>query len=272
VWYTGSMNQDQVKDRLLLIQDDVEEFFLIFSGKRSKKVNGLYHPESREIIIHNRNFDSDDALMYTAIHEFAHHVHFTTSPVPVGPRAHTLEFRSILHRLLERAEKVGAYNNPFESDPEIMGMTDRIKNEFLARNGELMKQFGAVLREAEELCRKRGARFDDYLERILSMDRRSATTLMRIKEYDLNPAIGYANMATVASIPNDKKRLHAQQQFEAGKSPDTVKTELRGRPIDEPVDPLEQLEKERMRIQRTIESLNGKLSAVEQRIRKLGGE
>ncbi|MCK4514270.1 MAG: hypothetical protein KAU31_03380, partial [Spirochaetaceae bacterium] len=71
------MNQDQVKEQLLRLEDDTEEFFLIFSGKRSKKANGLYHPDTREIILHNRNFESDTALMYTAIHEFAHHIHFT---------------------------------------------------------------------------------------------------------------------------------------------------------------------------------------------------
>lgn len=266
------MNQDQVKERLLQIEDDVEEFFLVFSGKTSKKVNGLYHPDSREIIIHNRNFENDDALMYTAIHEFAHHVHFTTSPVPVGPRAHTIEFRSILHRLLARAEEIGVYNSPFESDPKIMGLTYRIRTEFLARNGELMKQFGSVLQEAEQLCRERGARFEDYLERVLHLDRRSATTLMRIASYDIDPSIGYQNMATVASIRNDADRQEALSKFQAGESADSVKSTLRAAKHQESVDPLEELEKERRRIQRTIESLENKLGAVERRILSLGGE
>ena len=68
------MNQDQVKEILLRLNEDVEEFFVIFSGKQSNKVNGLYHPDTREIILHNRNFENDQLLMYTAIHEFAHHV------------------------------------------------------------------------------------------------------------------------------------------------------------------------------------------------------
>lgn len=266
------MNQDQVKQRLLQIEEDVEEFFLVFSGKTSKKVNGLYHPDSREIIIHNRNFENDDALMYTAIHEFAHHVHFTTSPVPVGPRSHTIEFRSILHRLLARAEEIGVYKSPFESDPQIMGITYRIRTEFLEKNGSLMKQFGKALQEAEQLCRERGARFEDYLERVLHLDRRTATTLMRIHSYDIDPSIGYQNMATVASIRNEAERNEAVNKFKAGESADSVKTSLRSARHTDEVDPIEELEKERRRIRRTIESLESKLSAVERRIVSLGGE
>ena len=150
------MNQDQVKELLLQIEDGVEEFFLIFSGKSSRKVNGLYHPDTREIIIHNRNFDSDNALLYTAIHEFAHHIHITTSPVPVGPRSHTLAYRNILHQLLVKAEEKGVYANPFES-AEFQALAERLRREFLARNGSIMKSFGAALIEAERLCRQRGA-------------------------------------------------------------------------------------------------------------------
>jgi hypothetical protein len=65
------MNQDQVKAKLLAIEDAPLEFSLIYSGKKSNKVNGLYKPESREIIIHNRNFSDDNLLLYTAIHEYA---------------------------------------------------------------------------------------------------------------------------------------------------------------------------------------------------------
>ncbi|MDP3178270.1 MAG: hypothetical protein Q8M76_10235, partial [Spirochaetaceae bacterium] len=62
------MNQDQVKRILLQVEDCRTEFSLVFSGKESAIVNGLYKPGSREIIIHNRNFDSDDQLVYTALH------------------------------------------------------------------------------------------------------------------------------------------------------------------------------------------------------------
>lgn len=263
------MNQDQVKELLLRLDDSVEEFSVIFSGKTSKKVNGLYHPDAREIIIHNRNFDNESALIYTAIHEFAHHVHFTTSAVPVGARSHTLAFRSILHRLLATAEELGIYQNEFVTDPQIAALVERIRSRYLRANGELMKEFGSALVEAEQLCRTRGLRFEDFIERALAMDKRAANTLMKIASYDITPEIGYHNMATVASFSTEAKRLEAMEAFEAGKSPDMVKVELRNPP--EAPDPLETLEKERNRIQRTISSLQQKLTEVEARIASLDG-
>lgn len=263
------MNQDNVKEQLLRLRDDIEEFTLIFSGKRSKKANGVYHPDTREIILHNRNFETDTALMYTAIHEFAHHVHFTTSPVPVGPRAHTVEFRSIFHALLDSAERLGVYTNPFGTDPDFTDLTDRIRSRFLTGNGELMKEFGETLIEVEVLCRKKGVRFEDYVERVLLMDRRTATTLMKIHSYDINPEIGYTNMATVAGIRAEEKRHEAEQRFESGQSPDMVKVGIKGRSMQEQEDPVRKLEKERSRIRRTIESLQSRLRDVESRLADL---
>ena len=101
------MNQDKVKQKLLAIEDAPLEFSLIFSGKKSKKVNGLYKPTSREIIIHNRNFQPDDTgqnlMLYTAIHEYAHHLHACAHGGKLSPRAHNSEFWAIFHELLEKA-------------------------------------------------------------------------------------------------------------------------------------------------------------------------
>ncbi len=53
------MNQDQVKRALLSVRNAPEDFSVILSGKESRKVNGLYKPETREIILHNKNFAND---------------------------------------------------------------------------------------------------------------------------------------------------------------------------------------------------------------------
>ncbi len=263
------MNQDQVKERLLQLEPDVEEFFLIFSGKTSKKANGLYYPDTREIIIHNRNFEDDNSLMYTAVHEFAHHVHFTTSPVPVGNRAHTIEFRRILHELLNRAEDQEIYYSPFNHDPEFMGLTYRIRNQFLKENGQLMKEFGALLAEAHRLCEQRNARFDDYVERVLALNKSAANTLMRIHQTDVSPELGYENMKTVAAIRDPKERKAAEVAFKSGQSADMVKAMTRqGKEHTE--DPLDALQKEKRRIERTIKSLESKLRTVEERLASLG--
>jgi len=261
------MNQDQVKELLLRLEDDVQEFNLIFSGKKSKKANGLYYPDTREIIIHNQNFSDDNALIYTAVHEFAHHVHFTRSAIPVGPKSHTIEFRTILHTLLERAEQMQIYRSIFRTNPEFMALTFRIKKEFLTANGRLMKEFGSVLQEAQKLCEKYQARFDDYIERVLSMERKSVNTILKIQALDLKPELGYENMGTVARIADPDKRAEAEEAFTSGKSPDMVKAMIRE---DETApDPAKKLAKEKRRIERTISSLQQKLEEIDARLERL---
>ena len=98
------MDRDTVKEKLLKIEDAPLEFSLIYSGKKSRKVNGLYKPDTREIIIHNRNFEQgatgDNLLLYTAIHEYAHHLHACSQGGKLSARAHNSEFWAIFHALL----------------------------------------------------------------------------------------------------------------------------------------------------------------------------
>ncbi len=260
------MNQEQVKSRLLRLEPEVEDFSLVFSGKTSKKVHGLYYPDRKEIVLHNRNFTNDNELMYTAIHEFAHHVHFTRSAVPPKGRPHTTEFRSIFHELLERATELGVYESVFEHHPDFASLTRKIREQFLTENGKLMKELGALLRRAEELCREHHARFEDYIERVLKLDRHVANTLIRINQYDVRPELGYHNMKTVAGIKNEDRRKAAEQDLLQGKTPDMVKAAYSVPQKKQEQDPVDQLFAERERIQRSIESLQERLTEIEARI------
>ena len=135
------MNQDQVRELLLSLEKDVPEFSVTFTGKESKRVDGLYKPERREILIHNRNFSDENTLIYTAIHEFAHHVHFSRFPDEVTRRAHTNRFWDFFHRLLSVAEERGIYRNLFDNDQEFIALTKRLRVDYREKNGHLMKEF-----------------------------------------------------------------------------------------------------------------------------------
>ena len=50
------MNQDQIKAMLLDIEESKLEFSVTLTGKESKRVNGLYKPDTCEILLHNKNF------------------------------------------------------------------------------------------------------------------------------------------------------------------------------------------------------------------------
>lgn len=255
------MNQDSVKERLLSVEDVPLDFSVVFSGKQSKKVNGLYKPDTREILIHNRNFADDNMLMYTAIHEYAHHVHCCSKGGKLSARAHTADFWSILHGLLHKAEEKGVYRNVFAESPELEELTDTIRKRYLFENGSLVKELGKLLMQANEICGRIGARFEDYVDRVLRIPRVAAKTAMKMYQYNVNPSMGADNMKLVAGIKNEEIRSAAEGALLAGKSPDEVRVAVMRKPEEE--DSKLRLEKEKIRLERTIESLNKRLEEVE---------
>jgi len=262
------MNQDAVKEKLLTIEDAPLEFSLIFSGRKSKKVNGLYKVQSREIIIHNRNFKSNDTgqnlLLYTAIHEYAHHLHACSRGGTLSARAHNSEFWAIFHELLEKAEKKRIYQDVFSVSPELLKLTEVIRTKYLANNGALVKEMGKHLLKAHDLCTGIGVRFEDYVDRMLRIPRTAANMAIKMFQYDIAPEVGADNMRFLAGIRNSEERKAAEAALVKGKSPDTVKIQVRGK--SEPENPTARLEKEKTRLERTITSLTKRLEEVKKEL------
>lgn len=260
------MNQDQVKEKLLEIDGDVADFTLIYSGKMSKKVDGLYHPDTHEIIIHNKNFEEDNSLLYTAIHEFAHHIQFTRHEKETTPRAHhTVLFWNIFHKLLKVAEEKGIYVNIYESDTRFKDLTQQIKSGYLEKNGEIMKEFGKLLIQALDLCQQKHAIFEDYVDRALGMNRSTAKSVMQMYARDVDTSLGYDNMKVVASIKEPAQREQAVQAFKEGQSQNEVRQTIKeSRP--EPKVTVKKLESQKRRIEKSIEDMQQRLVDVEERI------
>jgi len=259
------MNQEQVKEKLLQIDSEVADFTLTFSGKNSKKVDGLYHPEKQEIIIHNKNFSDDNALVYTAIHEFAHHVQFTQHEGEVTMRSHTVLFWDIFHRLLRKAEDLGIYINVFEEDERFKNLTSQIKERFLSVNGKVMKDFGKLLIQALDLCQQNHAIFEDYVDRALGMNRNSAKSIMKVYAMDVNPEIGFENMKIVAGVKEPQKRKELENAFKEGQSQDMVKQAIR-QEKPEPVMTVKRLESQKIRLEKSIQAMQQKLTDLEMKI------
>jgi len=254
------MNQDQVKELLLSIESCKTEFSVVFTGKKSGMVNGLYKPLTREILIHNKNFENEGQLVYTAIHEYAHHLHCERGAFVPGARAHTNEFWAIFHDLLEIAEKKGAYENSFATDPEFVELTKKIRA-VMPENGKLMLDLGRLIAEAEALCRKRFVRFEDYLDRAIGVPRTSAGAAMKSYALQVPADLGWDAMKVVSGIKNPQTRAAAIDAFKEGKSPESVKALVKSdRPSD---DPKQRLDKERERLERTIKNLQDRLTMVE---------
>lgn len=260
------MNQDIVIERLLQIEESKEHFDLIFTGKNSKRVDGFYRPEERKIYIHNRNMKDENQLIYTAIHEYAHHLHVTSSMAPISNRCHTRDFWNVFHRLLKRAEELGFYKNPLDMDPDLKLLTDDIKENFLKQNGELMKEFGQKLVQAQNICRLRNINFSDYADRVLGLGRSFAKSIIKVSQANVDTSIGFENMRTVAAIPKAENRKAAVAAFREGKSPDQVKTSFSTDKKEATLSVEDRLKSEKNRIKRTIESLSKKLSYIEDKL------
>ncbi len=261
------MNQDQVKKLLLKLDPSVIDFTVIFTGKKSKKVDGLYKPESREILLHTENFESEEQLIYTAIHEFAHHVHITRSPVPLHTRSHTTEYWNIFHNLLFDAEKKGIYQNVFKKDKRFVELTKEIKEKYLAANGNLVKEFGALLLKAHQLCLEAHASFEDYMDRELGLYRPSAKAMMKISAKDANPKLGPDNMRLVASIHDVDTAQAAERALLEGETHDMVRYQFKSRPL--PGDPLTRLLAEKDRLERSLERTQQRLGEIQKRINEI---
>lgn len=268
------MDNEQIKQLLLQIEPTELEFSVTLTGKESTRVNGLYKPETREILLHNKNFKSDMQLIYTAIHEYTHHLlneeqlKATGGQMPMkGSKVHTAAFWSRFHGLLEKAEELGLYKINLDDYPELKELTENIRTNYVEANGKLMQEFGKLLVKAHSLCEEANIRYEDYLDRILCLPRNTARDITKVAVVPVNPALGFDNMKKVAAIKKPDDRNAAEQQILSGKAPDTVRELMKKKATEE--DPRAKLEKERNRLEKTIEALKQRLQLVEESLEHL---
>lgn len=263
------MNQERARAILLDLADPKTEFSLIFSGKESSLVNGLYKPKSREIIIHNRNFASEDQLIYTAIHEYAHHLHCERKGGLSSGRAHTNEFWGIFQELLTEAERKGHYRNLFDVEPEFIELTRKIRGACIAENGRVMLEFGRLMIEAQALCHRFKTRFEDYVDRALGVPRSTANSAAKAAAYQVDPDVGWDGMRMAAGIRDPGLRAEALEALRGGLSPAAVKSRFAA--AQPPEETAERLAKEKERLERTIRNLRDRLGEVERALAELEG-
>lgn len=262
------MDNETIKQQLLQLEDTQIEFTVTMTGKESTRVNGLYKPDTHEILLHNKNFKDDNMLIYTAIHEYAHHlmteqeIASTGGKLPLkGGKCHTKEFWSKFHQLIMKAEELGIYKLDIEVNGELKELTEKIKKEYIEVNGKLMQEFGRLLAKAHALCEAANIRYEDYLDRVLCLPRNSAKEITKVGVVEVNPALGFDNMKKVAMIKKPDERASAEQQILNGKTPDTVGELMKKHKND---DPREKLEKERNRLEKTIAALQHRLTLIEE--------
>lgn len=270
------MTNEKIKEMLLDIQSCEIDFTVTQTGKESKRVNGFYKPDTHEIFLHNLNFKTENELVYTAVHEFTHHL-MTIKKQESDPsygtacKVHTQEFWVKFGELIDIAEKKGYYSIGWESNQELKELTEDIKKNYLAKNGELMQEFGKKLAKALELCKTANIRYDDYIDRVLCIPRNTEKEIRRVSAADVNPAIGFDNMKVVASVKKKDERSAIEQEFiNGGKSPATVREMMKQKAAKaRGEDPKTKLEREKSRLEKTIAQLTQRLEYVEESLANL---
>lgn len=269
------MDNEKIKEMLLDIEPSELDFTVIMTGKDSKRVNGLYKPDTREILLHNKNFKTENELIYTAIHEYTHHLTNEQDIIanggkepPHSSKSHTNAFWAKFHALLEIAEQKGYYKLDMTLSPELEALTQEIKEKYIGPNGQIMIELGRTLIKAQALCEQANIRYEDYIDRVLQIPRTTVKTAKKVGMLpDEDASLGYDNMKIVAGIKKPDEKAKAVEAIKSGKSPDSVIAMMKKKAKE--VDPKEKLEKERARLTRTISELTQRLEYVEESLASL---
>ena len=271
------MENAKIKEILLDIHPTELDFSVIQTGKESHRVNGLYAPDTHEILLHNKNFKTENQLIYTAVHEYTHHLNAedliktTGNPsAPYNSKVHNQAFWARFYKLISIAEEKNYYKLSIDASPELIELTEKIKKEYVEKNGLLMQEFGKLLIKAHELCEKADIRYEDYVDRILCLPRNSAKDLCKVASVEVNPAIGFDNMKVVASVRKKDDREQVEQEFLDGKSPAGVREMMKQkRQCQNNDDQKTRLQKEKNRLEKTISQLTERLNYAEESLANL---
>jgi hypothetical protein len=269
------MDNESIKKMLLDIRETSLEFSVTLTGKESRRVNGLYKPDTQEILLHNKNFKTENELVYTAVHEYTHHLvneeqiqQSGGRRIPVSSRCHTNSFWAKFHELLDEAEKKGYYKLDLSLSPELQKLTEEIKEKFIRPNGQIMQELGKNLIKAHALCQESNIRYEDYLDRILQLPRNTAKSVTKVSLLPGEDSeLGYDNMKIVASCKKSDEKAKAVEAIKSGKSPDSVIAMMKKKSKE--IDPREKLEKEKARLTKTISELTHRLEFVEESLANL---
>jgi hypothetical protein len=262
------MNQEEVRKQLLKLYDTKDDYRVIFSGKTSKLINGLYKPDKKEIIIHNKNFANDNLLMFTAIHELAHHICMTEKGQK-GARCHTALFWSTFHDLLDIAEKKGIYSR--RRDEKLEGLIEKAR-ELDRKIAELQRELGGILMEIDKACEESGFRSEDVYERDINLSRKTWKYSIKAANNCTNENCGQDLQKLLAGNRNEEIKTFIEGQTREHKSLVQIQQGLQNQKKRED-SPVDRLIQEKNRIEKTILTLQNRLLLIMKEIEiETGGE
>jgi hypothetical protein len=257
------MTAEAVKEKLLEVYEGREAFSVSFT-RLPKTVWGKYLPCTRSIVVDRSKMANDTMVMYTALHELAHHICYQDKGQE-GKRPHTKLFWGIYHDLLDRAEARGIYRR--SGDPEIGALVERARRKD-REAAALQRELGGILRDLWELCDKKGVRSEDVIERQAGLSRKTMRAMLG--------AARLTGMAEAELLGQDAQERLAKART-AGGLRELMAGYLEGRSMAQldrgkegrTLDPLKKLEAEAAALDHKIRLLQERLFIVTGRIVEL---
>ena len=259
------MTNDQIKTALKQLFDCKTDFTVQQTGKKSGRVNGYYKPATHGIFLNDHNFATANEMMYTAIHELTHHILITEKGVN-SPKSHSGIFWASFYDLLDKAVERGIYERTrSEQTQKLIAEAKRIEREIIEAN----KRLGHIIAQIYQSCRTNNERTEDVIEHDLQMTQARARSLVNESLLENNTPEDIAKSITKAS--NAEQRTAAQHTAETGKTPAQVKAIAQRKPriSDDDIKAQENLQKEKQRLERTIERLNDRLKHIEEQLQSI---
>jgi hypothetical protein len=254
------MTAEQVKEKLIEVYAGRETFSVSFR-RLSKTVWGKYLPYTRSIVVDHGKMSNDTMLMYTALHELAHHVcHHDKGQQ--GRQSHTKLFWGVFHDLLDRAEARGIYQR--SEDPEIGALVEGARGKD-RETAALQRELGGILKDLWELCEKKGVRPEDVVERQVGLSRKTMGALLRAAELTgmaEAEQLGQDAQERLAKARTDGGLRELLAGYLAGRSMAQLDRGKEGRDLD----PLQRLEAEAAALDHKIQLLQERLFIVSGRI------
>ncbi len=262
------MTNEQFVEKLKKLYDCKTEFTVTQTGKINTKENGSYNPKTHEIILHNRNFKTINAVMFTAIHELTHHIQHENGIK--AARVHNNAFWNIFYNLVDKAERIGIYSRQ-RSEPvskKAKELSD-IQKQII----ELQKKQGKLLTELHKECNEHGDRFEDVLEHDLQLSRSKALALQKMSSLPFS--VSDEMSKAINSAKDMMMKNAAMQAADAGATVEQVKaiakdTSKANKPTDDGLDTPSSLIREKKRIETRIEHLSDRLVQINETLHSMG--
>jgi len=259
------MNAEQVKEKLNAVYHSEYDYTVIFSGRKSKLINGLYKPADKEIIIHNKNFADDNLLMYTAIHELAHHVCMAEKGMR-GAKAHTQLFWSVFHDLLDVAVSKGIYIR--RKNEGLNKLVERAK-EIDRQIAKLQRELGEVLIEINRISADADVRFEDVVDSEINLSRKTTNAAIKAAQQNVPEQYGQDVQNLLIGTKDEQSRNEITAGADNGKSINQIKQRASKQ---NSVSTIERLTKEKNMLEKTIETLGVRLRQIISEIQKYNSQ